>query len=119
MKKNLLLLFIAGFCTTVATAQDSTLATIKSSASAVTQAPVEYVVMQNGKLMVVKNGTIKLLDNDMVLPGGATIIADGTIKSKDGSTIQLQEGDRVGMDGKVWANKERNVPKGDATLLNQ
>ena len=115
MKKFFLLLFIAGQYTTVATAQDSTLTTIKSSASAITQAPVEYVVMQNGKLMVVKNGTIKLLDNDMVLPGGATIIVDGTIKSKDGSTTQLQEGDRIGMDGKILINKERNIPI-DSTL---
>ena len=115
MKKIFLLLFIAGLCTTVATSQDSTLITIKSSVNAVTQSPVEYVVMQNGKLMVVKNGTIKLLDNDMVLPGGTTIIVDGTIKSKDGSTTQLQEGDRVGIDGKILINKERSIPT-DSTL---
>ena len=116
MKKFFLLLFIAGACTAVANAQDSLVTTVKSSGNAITQAPLEYVLMQNGKLMVVKNGAIKLLDNDMILPGGATIIADGTVKSKDGSTLQLQEGDMIGMDGKIWLKKERAAATIDTTL---
>ena len=97
MKKLLMCLLFAGSLTTVATAQDRTAAP-KTQTS---HQGKDYVIMKDGKTHLVKGGNITSLENDMTLPNGATISTTGIIKSSEGTTFQLKEGEKLDLDGKM------------------
>ena len=59
------------------------------------------VMMKEGKMIVMKDGKATAMDKDLDLANGDRIMIDGTIKTKDGTTRQLQEGEGVYMDGKM------------------
>lgn len=59
----------------------------------------DCVMMKDGKVMVMKDGQKSELTDDMTLSNGTTVMKDGTVKTSDGKTMMLKDGDWVGMDG--------------------
>lgn len=55
-------------------------------------------VLQGGKMMMTMGGKTMPLDKDVTLSNGDMVMRDGTMM-KDGTTMKLQEGQRVMMDG--------------------
>ena len=71
----------------------------------------EGVIMRDGKLQMMKNGQTTPLTTDLTLDNGTVVMANGTVKTKDGTTTTLKEGDYVGMDGTMGNVKNRTQPK--------
>ena len=69
--------------------------------------PISYVVMKNSKLLWMKNGNLTTLDKDLTLPNGTVVFANGAVKAANGITMQLQEGDRLDMDGKLIMKSDK------------
>ncbi|MEP6952411.1 MAG: DUF6799 domain-containing protein [Ginsengibacter sp.] len=67
----------------------------------------EGVIMKDGKLLMMKNGQTTQLTTDLTLDNGAVVMSNGTLKSKDGTTTTLKEGDYVAMDGTTGNIKNR------------
>ena len=65
-----------------------------------------YYTMQNGKLMMSNNGTMSAVTNDVTLSNGTTISTDGKVTWKNGKTEDLQEGQRIGSNGKIWSKTQ-------------
>lgn len=59
------------------------------------------VMMQNGKIMMVKKGQMTTLDHDMTMSNGTKIMTDGSYTPKDGTTLQLKEGQHMDMSGNL------------------
>jgi hypothetical protein len=61
----------------------------------------DCVMMKDGKMMVIKGGEHMDMTEDMTMTNGTTVMADGSVKTKDGKTMKLKDGDCVYMDGKM------------------
>ena len=96
MKKLLMCLLIAGSFATVASAQSGTKTKTQNM-----QQVKDYVLMKDGKMHLVKGGNITSLENDLTLANGTTISTAGAVKTSDGTTMQLKEGEKIDMDGKM------------------
>ncbi len=59
-----------------------------------------YITVQGGNVMEVKNNKVEKLEKDKTLKDGTVIMIDGTVKSPDGTTRKLKEGERVYADGR-------------------
>lgn len=80
----------------------------------------EGVIMKNGKLLMMKNGQTTQLTSDLTLDNGTVVMANGTVKSQDGTITTLKEGDYVGMDGKIGNSKwSKNKMGTDSTMTNK
>ena len=82
----------------------------------------EGVIMKNGKLLMMKNGQTTQLTTDLTLDNGTVVMANGTVKTKDGVITNLKEGDYVGMDGTVGNVKtkwQKNKMGKDSTMTNK
>ena len=116
MKKVLAAIFAITLATG-AFAQDSTNSTNNVTQNNNTQVHKKQnhdgVMMQNGKVTVMKNGQASPLTQDLVLANGTTVMADGRVKMKDGTTSTLQDGDYIRMDGTRGSMKmmQNNMPK--------
>lgn len=99
MKKVLVSLFAITLALGVF-AQDST-----SGMNTMAQKPNmqkhEGIIMRDGKLLMMKNGQTTQLTTDMTLDNGTVVMANGTVKTKEGTTTTLKEGDYVAMDGTI------------------
>ena len=89
MKKLVILLTALIFSASVH-AQDTTKTQMK-----------EYIMMMNGKMMVMKHGMTMDLKSDTTLKNGTKVMTDGTVKTKDGKTMTLKEGECIYGDGKI------------------
>ena len=104
MKKVIMFLLVAGTCTTAAVAQDTTkAATPKMEKSLQVK---DCVMMKEGKLMLMKGSSITPLDKELTFTNGSVISLDGTVKSSDGTTMKLKEGEAIGLDGKLIMKKD-------------
>ena len=74
----------------------------------------EGIFMKNGKVMVIRNGQKTQLLQDTTLSNGTTIMVDGTVKSSNGTTTMLKDGEFVNSDGtiseKKWKDEEDKMP---------
>jgi uncharacterized protein YdeI (BOF family) len=61
----------------------------------------DYVMMKGGKMMVMHDGKTMVMDKDMPMGNGMIVMKDGTVKTKDGNTIKMKEGDSMLMNGKM------------------
>ena len=96
MKKLLMCFLVAGSFAAVATAQNNTASKTQNM-----QQQKDYVIMKDGKIHLVKGGNITSLENDLTLTNGTTISTTGTVKSSEGTTLQLKEGEKLDLDGKM------------------
>jgi hypothetical protein len=82
----------------------------------------EGVIMKDGKLLMMKNGQTTQLTTDLTLDNGTVVMADGTVKAKDGTTSTLKEGDYVtmnGMTGNIKTKWQQNKMSKDSTTLDK
>jgi len=69
-------------------------------ASAPAAADMDGVMMHDGKMMMMKAGhPATPMDHAVTMSDGTTVEVDGTVKSKDGKTFLLQNGEIIMMDG--------------------
>lgn len=66
-------------------------------------------IMKKGKMIAIKNGQAKLVDKDIQLNNGSIITASGIMKTKDGKTVALKEGEYISVDGKTGMMKHGKV----------
>ena len=66
----------------------------------------DCVMMKNGKMMVMKNGTKSEMTQTMTMDDGTTVMADGTVKNKDGKTWMMKNGEMIDMNGKVMKKEK-------------
>lgn len=63
-------------------------------------ADMDGVMMHDGRMMMMKAGhPATPMDQEITLSDGAIVEVDGTVKSKDGKTFHLQNGEMIMMDG--------------------
>lgn len=63
-------------------------------------ADMDGVMMHDGKMMMMKAGhPATAMDHEVTISDGTTVEVDGTVKSKDGKTFHLQDGEMIMMDG--------------------
>lgn len=58
-----------------------------------------YLSMQGGQMILVDNDKVGRMKKDMTMKNGTLVKTDGTVKTKDGRSFQLKEGNRVYMNG--------------------
>jgi uncharacterized protein DUF6799 len=68
------------------------------------------VVMKGGKVYDVREGKSILITSDITI-GSSTVMPDGTVKMKDGTTAMLKDGDCVRADGTVKAGTDKMKEK--------
>jgi len=61
----------------------------------------DCVMMKDGKMIQVKDGKNMTLAQDITMSDGSVVMANGSLKKKDGTTVMLKNGDCVMMDGTV------------------
>lgn len=79
------------------TAASVALLSVSFLASSVVAADMDGVMMKDGKMMMMKDGKAAgPMDHEMVIANCCTVMADGTMKMKDG---HMKEGQSMTMDG--------------------
>lgn len=74
-------------------------------------------MLKKGKVSCTRNGMASSMDSTYTFKNGTRIMANGTIKTKEGKTKKLKEGECVDMDGNVITagatpfRKEKNSMK--------
>lgn len=114
MKKIIL---IAGACLFVLSlnAQDNKKEKEKpavSSAKLVAQQANAVFIMKGGKIYDMSNGKVVVVEKEMAMPNGNKVAADGSIVMKDGSKVQMKDGDRITTNGELI---QRQAPKTEVT----
>jgi len=67
---------------------------------ALAAADIDGLMMHDGKMMMMKAGhPVAAMDHETTLSDGAVVELDGTVKSKDGGTFRLRNGEIIMMDG--------------------
>lgn len=61
----------------------------------------DHIVMKDGKLWQIKDGNNSEVLTDITLVNGTIVTKDGNVKTKDGKSEMLKDGDCVWMDGKI------------------
>ncbi|MCP9751362.1 DUF6799 domain-containing protein [Ferruginibacter sp. HRS2-29] len=69
----------------------------------------EFVSMQAGQMIFVSDKKTSKMSKDMAMSDGTVVKTDGTVITKDGKKIELHEGDRVYMNGKIEIQVKPNV----------
>lgn len=105
MKTITLFVVAIAFCFS-ASAQVSHNANLPKKHHQMTHSSHSYYTMQNGKLMMSNNGTMSAVTNDVTLSNGTTISTDGKVTWKNGKTEDLQDGQRIGSNGKIWSKTQ-------------
>lgn len=91
-----------------ATRQTTTTTTQEAQQSSATQTNVgtdakmaDGVVMKDNKMWVMKGGKTMEMTSDMTLRDGSVVMVNGMVKHTDGSTVQMKNGERIDVNGKV------------------
>ena len=58
-----------------------------------------YLSLQGGQMILVDHDKVGRMKKDMTMKNGTLVRTDGTVKTKDGRSFQLKEGNRVYMNG--------------------
>jgi hypothetical protein len=76
---------------------------------------MEKVMMKDGKMVVKKDGKESPMTSNMTMENGTEVMTDGTVKTSDGTTMKLTEGECVNMKGKIHDKnmKEKGMHKGE------
>jgi hypothetical protein len=82
--------------------------TDSASSAGKTKGGKDRVYMKNNMVMVSKNGVASKLTKSLTLNDGTKVMTDGTIKTPDGQTMKLKNGESIslGSKGKTSQNKK-------------
>ncbi len=59
----------------------------------------DRIAMRNNKVYLTRKGKTTILTKSMQLKNGTVVMADGTLKLKDGSTMKLKNGEHIKLEG--------------------
>lgn len=63
-------------------------------------------LMKESKMWTLKDGVKSEQTDDVTLANGTIVMANGTVKSTDGQTVTLKNGQFIDLDGKITEWKE-------------
>jgi hypothetical protein len=64
--------------------------------------------MADGKMMMVVDGKTVTMEKEMKTKNGDVVMLDGTVKSSNGKSIKMKNGDCIDMSGKmIWVKNEQ------------
>lgn len=69
----------------------------------------DCIMKKDGKVMQMKDGKTMELTETATLSNGTMVMADGSIKMKDGKMSMLKEGESIDMDGKMKMMKKKKM----------
>ena len=69
----------------------------------------DIYVMKDSKMWQIKAGEKSELTEDVTLANGTIVMANGTVKSTDGQTTTLKNGQFVDLDGKIGEWKDDSI----------
>lgn len=69
-----------------------------------------YITLQGGQVMMVAENKIEKLARDKALADGTIVMTTGIIKTSDGSTMEMKEGDRIYLDGGMILTQRDKEP---------
>jgi len=61
----------------------------------------DYISMQGGQMIVVKNEKAGRMTKDMTMKNGTVVKMNGEVKTSDGHSFRVKEGDRIYMNGRI------------------
>ncbi|MCP9749878.1 hypothetical protein EGI32_02705 [Ferruginibacter sp. HRS2-29] len=59
----------------------------------------DQIVMKDGRLVVFKNGKESDMKEDVIFGNGTVVTMDGTVKTKEGKTYRLNNGESIDANG--------------------
>jgi hypothetical protein len=71
------------------------------------------IMMQDGRVMIVKNGALTPLEEELTLPDGTWVSPEGTIRTTDGKTRVLAQGETLRKFGQT--PEQTSMPKMGST----
>jgi len=72
---------------------------LPSTIAPVCPKPQDYCTLEKGKMFCVRNSILEPVDRSLTLPNGTMVLPGGKVKTKEGKTWQLKNGDRIDMNG--------------------
>ena len=74
------------------------------------------VMMHDGKMVIMRAGKATgPMDGAMSLSNGATVMTDGTVRTKDGHDTRMKEGQMMMMDGHIMEGGNSGMMGGAST----
>ena len=106
--KNLMLLLVAITISTGVFSQTSSTTTTTTTSTS-QKKMADCCKMKDGKMWCVKDGKTTAMTQDKTLPNGTVVMANGTVKMKDGTTTTLTDGQSVDMNGNVKTKSPKTM----------
>lgn len=66
----------------------------------------KWLAMRDEKMMVMKNGKMKMMKRNMTMKDSTRIMMDGTMMKTNNTTLLMQSGDYLTIDGTTWLKKD-------------
>lgn len=107
--KRLLILFAAFSMSFMVNAQEN-----KMESQETMSKTNDHVMMKNGIMMIVKGDQMMKMDQDLTLSDGTVVSKTGVVKTPDGTTMVLRNGEMIDMSGK----KMRSVKMRNHMMMN-
>jgi hypothetical protein len=63
----------------------------------------DHIMVKDGKAIIMKDGKSMLLEDEMTMPNGVVVMKNGSYTTREGKTMQIKEGEKMTMDGKLVA----------------
>jgi hypothetical protein len=101
MKKLLILSAVFIMSAGATFAQDNMPSTKKDNMSNMKHPMKDCVMMKDGKMWVMKGGKTMEMTQTMTMTNGTTVMADGSVKTKEGKTMMMKDGESMSMNGKM------------------
>lgn len=80
--------------------KDGTINTMRANAN--------RVMRRDDEMWIVKDGMVSRMEEEVMMSNGDKAMPDGMIVKSDGSEVKLQNGQSMGMDGKMLMEEEMN-----------
>jgi uncharacterized Zn ribbon protein len=64
--------------------------------------------MADGKMMMIVDGKTVTMDKEVKTKNGSMVMVDGTVKTADGKSVKMKNGDCMDLSGKmIWVKNEQ------------
>ena len=110
MKKLIAILAVVAIAGTIA-AQNQPAAPVSPAPKQAELKKVhEMWIVRMGKVMNFKDGVLTPLEKQMTMKNGTVVRPNGLLTMKDGSTYQMQDGERLDMEGNLMGHRQPAPP---------
>jgi hypothetical protein len=84
-------------------------------AAATTTHAGDWMIVKKGKVYKIPNGKMELVEKNIALDNGSTLRPNGELVMKDGSKVQVKEGQKINMLGDLAKVADSTVEKAPKT----